>query len=62
MSRYWERAAQRAEREGGNVKAEAEGSKERSEQRAQEHKDEARPDDSDARREAGDRSTSEYRR
>lgn len=38
MSRYWERAALKAEQESSNIKQEAQGSKERLQQRAEERK------------------------
>ncbi|MDQ3217426.1 MAG: hypothetical protein M3Q18_06185, partial [Actinomycetota bacterium] len=41
MSKYWERASQKAEQESANLKEEASGSKERIEQRAKERKDQA---------------------
>ncbi|MDQ3660950.1 MAG: hypothetical protein M3454_07840 [Actinomycetota bacterium] len=41
MSRYWERASQKAEQESSNLKEEASGSKERIQERAQERKDQA---------------------
>jgi hypothetical protein len=41
MSKYWERASQKADQESANLKEEASGSKERIEQRAKERKDQA---------------------
>jgi hypothetical protein len=41
MSRYWDRAAQRAEQESSNVKQEAQGAKDRVQQRAQERMEQA---------------------
>ncbi len=48
MSRYWERAAQRAEMETSNVKQEAQGAKDRVQSRAQEHAERAKRSDSSA--------------
>jgi hypothetical protein len=42
MSRYWERAANRADMESTNIKQEAQGSKERIQQRAEERADQMR--------------------
>jgi hypothetical protein len=44
MRRYWERTAQRAEQESGNIRQQAEGSKERIAQRAEDRAQQARPD------------------
>ncbi|MBA2366053.1 MAG: hypothetical protein H0V77_06330, partial [Actinobacteria bacterium] len=41
MSKYWERASQKAEQESANLKEEASGSKERIVERARERKDQA---------------------
>jgi hypothetical protein len=41
MSKYWEKASQKAEQESSNLKEEASGSKERIVERAQERKDQA---------------------
>jgi hypothetical protein len=43
MRRYWERAADRAEAESSNLRAEAAGAKERIQQRASERAEQARP-------------------
>ena len=45
MSRYWERAAQRAETETSNVKQETHGAKDRVQQRAREHAEHAKSSD-----------------
>ena len=42
MSRYWERAANRAEQESSNIREEASGAKDRIQQRAQERKEQAK--------------------
>jgi hypothetical protein len=46
--RYWERAAERTERESEAAPSELQGAKERVQQRAQERADQARPDDDTA--------------
>lgn len=45
MSKYWERASQKAEQESSNLKEEASGSRERIQERAQERKDQAAGND-----------------
>ncbi|HZJ51421.1 MAG TPA: hypothetical protein VFF07_11420 [Actinomycetota bacterium] len=45
MSKYWERASQKAEQESSNLKEEASGSRERIQERAQERKDQAARND-----------------
>jgi hypothetical protein len=45
MSRYWDKAASRAEQESGTMKQEAAGSKERIQQRAQERSEQLKPSD-----------------
>jgi hypothetical protein len=46
MSKYWERASQKADQESSTIKQEAGGSKERVRERAQERADQARPEGS----------------
>jgi mechanosensitive ion channel-like protein len=45
MSRYWDRAANRAEQESGSLKQEAQGSKERIQQRATDRAEQMNPND-----------------
>lgn len=44
MSRYWERAAHRAEDESGNIQSESEGASERIQERAERRREQLRPD------------------
>jgi hypothetical protein len=62
MSKYWERASQKADQESSNIKQEAQGSKERVKERAQERADQARPEGSGGTGgvEPRSRSVSEY--
>jgi hypothetical protein len=46
MSRYWDRAASRAEEESGNLQSASEGASDRIQERAEERRDQLRPDES----------------
>jgi hypothetical protein len=60
MRRYWERGAERAEQESGNIRQQAQGSKERIQQRAQERAAQARPEGDGGRRPARTARGQEY--